>query len=59
MNILSKGVQSTSMGFGDLGKKSVLKRTKIEYSAAEPLADKIASHPITIDLIEDLFDFLF
>ena len=47
------------MGFGDLGKKSVLKRTKIEYSAAEPLADKIASHPITIDLIEDLFDFLF
>ena len=44
------------MGFGDLGKKSVLKRTKIEYSAAEPLADKIASHPITIDLIEDLFD---
>ena len=44
------------MGFGDLGKKSVLKRTKIEYSEAEPLARKIASYPITIDLIEDLFE---
>lgn len=44
------------MGFGDLGKKSILRRTKIEYSAAEPLADKIAFYPITIDLIEDLFD---
>ena len=44
------------MGFGDLGKKSTLQRTKIEYSAAEPLADKIASYPITTDLIEDLFE---
>ena len=44
------------MGFGDLGKKSILKRTKIEYSASEPLARKIASYPITSDLIEDLFD---
>jgi len=44
------------MGFGDLGKKSTLKRTKIEYLASEPLARKIGSYPITIDLIEDLFD---
>ena len=44
------------MGFSDLGKKSILKRTKIEYSAAEPLADKVASCTITIDLIEDLLD---
>ena len=44
------------MGFGDLGKKSILTRTKIEYSASDPLARKIASYPITIDLIEDLFE---
>ena len=44
------------MGFGDLGKKSVLKRTKIEYSEAEPLVRKLASYPITIDLLEDLFE---
>ena len=44
------------MGFSDLGKKSILKRTKIEYSKAEPLAQKVASYPITIDLIEDLFE---
>lgn len=44
------------MGFGDLGKKHILTRTKIQYSKTDPLSDIVASLPITIDLVRDLLE---
>ncbi|TOP61288.1 hypothetical protein, partial [Vibrio parahaemolyticus] len=44
------------MGFRDLGKKYVLTRTKIEFSGVKPLSSVICSYPVTMDLIQDLFE---
>ncbi|WP_273987233.1 hypothetical protein [Vibrio parahaemolyticus] len=44
------------MGFRDLGKKYVLTRTKIEFSGVRPLSSVICSYPVTMDLIQDLFE---